>query len=69
MEKIKLNIEGIKCEGCINRIKNVLKEIKGIEEVNLSLETKTLTFCSKKDKITKEVIEKVENLGFKCNRE
>ena len=64
----KLTINGMKCEGCANRINNVLNTIKGIESFNVSLETKTLTIKVKKEKILNEVITKIENLGFEVER-
>ena len=64
----KLTINDMKCEGCVNRINNVLSTIKGIESFNVSLETKTLTIKVKKEKILNEVITKIENLGFKVER-
>lgn len=64
----KLTINDMKCEGCVNRINNVLNTIKGIESFNVSLETKTLTIKVKKEKILNEVITKIENLGFKVER-
>ena len=64
----KLTINGVKCEGCVNRINNVLNTIKGIESFNVSLETKTLTIKVKREKILNEVITKIENLGFKVER-
>lgn len=64
----KLTINDMKCEGCVNRINNVLSTIKGVESFNVSLETKTLTIKVKKEKILNEVITKIENLGFKVER-
>ena len=64
----KLTINGMKCEGCVNRINNVLNTIKDVESFNVSLETKTLTIKVKKEKILNEVITKIENLGFKVER-
>ena len=64
----KLTINGMKCEGCVNRINNVLNTIKDIESFNVSLETKTLTIKVKKEKILNEVITKIENLGFEVER-
>lgn len=64
----KLTINGMKCEGCVNRINNALSTIKGIESFNVSLETKILTIKVKKEKILNEVITKIENLGFKVER-
>ena len=51
MKNIELNIEGMKCEGCVNRIKNALSIIKGIDSFDLSLEDKKLTLSVKKKKL------------------
>lgn len=59
-----LTIEGMKCEGCVNRIKNVLENIKGIISYELSLEEKKLTLTFKNEKTLEEVIEKVERMDF-----
>lgn len=59
-----LTIGGMKCDGCVNWINNVLSTIKGVESFNVSLEDKTLTIKVKKDKVLDEVITKIENLGF-----
>ncbi len=67
MEK-KLNIEGMKCEGCVNRIKNALSTVKGIESFTLSLEKKELIISVKKESTIKKVIDKIENLGFEVNK-
>ena len=50
MKNIELNIEGMRCEGCVNRIKNALSTIKGIDSFDLSLEDKKLTLSLKKQK-------------------
>ena len=42
MNKIELNIKGIKCEGCVNRIKNVLSSIKGIDSFDILVDGKTV---------------------------
>ncbi len=64
MKNIELNIEGMKCEGCVNRIKNALSTIKGIDSFDLSLEDKKLTLSVKKEKTVDKVIKKIETLGF-----
>lgn len=68
MKNIELKIEGMKCEGCVNRIKNVLASIKGVIAYDISLENKKLTLEVKKEKIVQEVIQKIENLGFIISR-
>ncbi len=68
MKEIELKIEGMKCEGCVNRIKNVLSSIKGISSYELSLEEKTLTLEVKKEKTLEEVIKKIEALDFHISK-
>lgn len=68
MKIIEFNIEGMKCEGCVNRIKNVLAEMKEIESYEVSLETKKLSLSVKKEKIIDEVIRKIQNLGFEISK-
>lgn len=68
MKNIELNIEGMKCEGCVNRIKNVLSTIKGIDSFAISLEDKKLTLSVKKEKTVDEVIKKIETLGFDISK-
>ena len=65
MKRYELIIEGMHCEGCVNRIKNVLSTVKGISSYNLSLEDKKLEIVVKKDKVIDEVTKKIESLGFK----
>lgn len=64
MKNIELKIEGMKCEGCVNRIKNALSTMKGIDSFDLSLENKKLTLSVKKEKTIDEVIKKIEALSF-----
>ncbi len=62
-----ISIEGMKCEGCVSRVKNVLEDIKEVTECEVSLEEKTAKITLKKD-IDDEIIKKkIENLGFKVN--
>lgn len=68
MKKVELTIEGMKCEGCVHRIKNALSTMKGIASYTISLEEKRLVLSLKKEKILEEVIKKMENLGFIVSR-
>lgn len=64
MKQIELKIDGMKCEGCVNRIKKVLSSIKGMDSYEISLEEKKLLLSVKKEKVLEEVIQKIEKLGF-----
>ncbi len=43
METTQLNIEGMTCNGCVNSVTNVLKNIPGVSSVEVSLEQKRAT--------------------------
>ena len=62
--KYELTIDGIKCVGCINRIKNVVSSIKGVTSYDITLDTKVLTITVKKESVLDEVIKKITDLGF-----
>lgn len=62
--KYELTIDGIKCVGCINRIKNVVSGIKGVTSYDITLDTKVLTITVKKASVLDEVIKKIADLGF-----
>lgn len=62
--KIEFIVNGMKCDGCVNRIKNVLSSIKGIKSYDISLEDKKLVVEVKKEKVINEIIKRVEDLGF-----
>lgn len=68
MKTIILTIEGMKCQGCLNRIKNVLENTKGITSYDTSLEEKKLTLVVKKEKVIEVVIKKIENMDFQVIR-
>ena len=62
--KYELTIDGIKCVGCINRIKNVVENIKWVISYDITLDTKVLTITVKKASVLDEVIKKITDLGF-----
>lgn len=64
MEKVILKVDNIKCDGCVNRINNVLSDIKKIKSYSVSLENKEVTLETKNNKVVEEAIVKIENLGF-----
>ena len=63
MKEIIINVEGMMCEGCENRIQNSLKSIEGIKEVKANYKEKTVTIVGESVDIDK-VKEKIEDIGF-----
>lgn len=59
-----INVSGMHCEGCENRIKNVLSTIDDVENVNPNHETGEVEITSGKELDLSAVKEKIENLGF-----
>lgn len=63
MKEIILNVEGMACGGCENRIQNALKNIEGIEKVVANYKEKIVTIVGENIDINK-VKEKIEDIGF-----
>ncbi len=56
-----LKVDGMMCEGCVNRVTTALKEIDVIADV--SLENKSVSFEGD-EQIVKTVVSEIEDLGF-----
>lgn len=63
MLEIELDVEGMMCSGCENRIKNAVGSIEEIESVDANHKTGKVKVTMSKD-ITKEVKERIEDIGF-----
>ncbi len=59
-----LKVKGMHCEGCENRIKNVLASVENVEEVKADHETKEVEIKSTETLDLNEIKEKIEDLGF-----
>jgi copper chaperone CopZ len=69
MKEIKIHIEGMKCEGCVNRVKNVVGGLKDVSTYDVSLENKELVATVKKEKVIPEILSKIDALGFTASVE
>lgn len=68
MKEVKLNIEGMHCTGCSTRLEKVLNNVDGVEGAKVSLEEKKADIKYDETQISeKELIEAVEDAGFKVN--
>ena len=63
MEKI-VKIEGMKCEGCANRVKNSIKELKVVKKIDVSLSDKEAIITYKKELSNDAINRKITALGF-----
>lgn len=64
MKEIILNVEGMMCEGCENRIKNAVGAIDGIVDVSAKHDTGVVKVIAKEN-VTEDMIkERIEDIGF-----
>ena len=65
MKEVIIRVNGMMCNGCENRVKNVLKELVGIESVEASF-VEGIVKVVLNEEISIDIIkEKIEDLGFK----
>ena len=68
MKEEKLNIEGMHCTGCSTRLEKVLNNVDGVKGAKVSLEEKKADIKYDETQVSeKELIEAVEDAGFKAN--
>ena len=63
MKKI-IKISGMKCEGCKNRVINILSKVSEIDNVSVILESGTVSIEYSKNIDLDNIKEKIETLGF-----
>ena len=61
MERLELNVQGMVCSGCENRIKNALTSLEEVKEVTASHETKKVEIIFKRD-VDEEIKTKIKNI-------
>ena len=64
MKEINLKVLGMMCEGCENRVKNALRQIKGVDCVEASHKDSNVKVILKDDIDTNILKEKLEDLGY-----
>lgn len=64
MEEIVLRVNGMRCNGCENRIQNAISQIEGIESVIADYINATVTINYTNKINIDEIKEKIEDLGF-----
>lgn len=68
MKEIIINVKGMACTGCENRIQNAVKTIEGVQDV--VADHKTGIVKVKANNINEKIIkEKIEDIGFEVKDE
>ena len=64
MQEIILNVKGMMCTGCENRIQNALKTIDEVEEVKANHKDGKVKINLKDDIDINNIKEKINDIGF-----
>ena len=59
-----IEVENIKCGGCVNSITKSLLEIPGITDVKIDAETQHVTVASGEETDRNVIVEKLAGLGY-----
>lgn len=69
MKETIINVKGMGCNGCENRVKNAIKNINGVENVVADHNTGKVTVTSNDDVLESVIKEKIEDIGFEVVKE
>ena len=64
-----MTVTGMTCSGCENTVKNGLKQIDGVVEVQASHKNNKVTIKVEKDKVSREEIaQQIETIGYNVEK-
>ncbi len=69
MRETIINVKGMVCGGCENRIKNALEEIKGVEKVEADYKTGIVKILANENIDRKAMKDTIEDIGFEVVKE
>ena len=69
MRETIINVKGMVCGGCENRIKNALEEIKGVEKVEADYKTGIVKILANENIDRKAMEDTIEDIGFEVVKE
>jgi copper chaperone len=66
MKKI-LNVEGMTCQHCVNRVKKIIEKHEGVSEVEVDLESKEARFSIRdQSEDVVKIVTAITDFGFKA---
>ena len=69
MKETIINVKGMACNGCENRVKNAIKNIKGVENVVADHNTGKVIVTSNDEVLESVMKQKIEDIGFEVVKE
>ena len=64
MKETILNVKGMMCEGCENRVKNAIKNLEGVENVTADFKTGKVIIIAKENITQEEIKAIIEDIGY-----
>lgn len=64
MKETILNVKGMMCEGCENRVKNAIKNLEGVEDVTADFKTGKVIITAKENINQEEIRELIKDIGY-----
>ena len=68
MKETIINVKCMVCNGCENRVKNALKTIDGVEEVEANYTNGIVKVTSKDEVEESSLKDKIEDIGFEVEK-
>ena len=69
MKEFKINVNGMVCTGCENRVKNALSAINGVKEVETDFKTGQVRVKAQENVALDMLEEKIDDIGFEVVKE
>ncbi len=64
--RISLDVEGMTCASCVNRIERYLRKVDGVDEANVNLATERATVIARPTVTVEQIIAAVEAAGYEA---
>jgi copper chaperone len=62
--ELNIQVENLKCGGCINTVKKAVLNSQGVKDVEIDLETGMITIQSANEINEAEIVQKLAQLGY-----
>ena len=69
MEQIRLEVDGMTCQGCVGSVTRVLEAVPGVASVEVSLERKEAVVRTRDGGIGERLVKAIEDAGFEARIE
>ncbi|KAL0486137.1 copper ion-binding protein [Acrasis kona] len=67
MPEYKVSVQGMMCGGCQGNVEKVLREIEGVNVVNVDLENKLATIQAEGVFDLKDAVKKINDAGYEAS--